>query len=184
MWTQLNRNDAAWAGNHGRLVAAAGFGLGIMAIALSATPALADADHGMPQFAFGEPGHIDDVDRTIEIEAGDVYFKPTSIEVKSGESIRFVITDTGNVVHDFTIGNAATQEDHRAEMTNMMNMGVFDAMFMSQAVGHQDWNAMMLNPGERRVMVWKFGAPGTLEYGCNVPGHYESGMHGTIVVQP
>jgi uncharacterized cupredoxin-like copper-binding protein len=35
-----------------------------------------------------------------------------------------------------------------------------------------------------RRLVYTFDQPGTLEYGCHVPGHYPAGMRGTIVVTP
>lgn len=142
-----------------------------------------EAGAGTPHFPFGAPGHLNDVDVTIDVEAGDVFFAPATFEVKAGQTIRMVITNTGTVVHEFTLGSAAVQEVHRAEMMDMMNMGVFDAVFMNHAAAHHDWNAILLNPGERRVMVWTFDQPGTVEFGCNVPGHYEAGMHGTIEIR-
>jgi uncharacterized cupredoxin-like copper-binding protein len=43
-------------------------------------------------------------------------------------------------------------------------------------------NAIMLKPGQRKELIWKFSTPGKLEFDCNIPGHAESGMTGTIDV--
>ncbi|NDW02705.1 plastocyanin/azurin family copper-binding protein, partial [Salipiger sp. PrR002] len=29
---------------------------------------------------------------------------------------------------------------------------------------------------------WTFGEPGTFEFACLLPGHYEAGMHGPLTV--
>jgi uncharacterized cupredoxin-like copper-binding protein len=41
-----------------------------------------------------------------------------------------------------------------------------------------------LKPGETKELIWTFGNVAELEYACNVPGHYESGMHGELRVLP
>jgi len=33
-------------------------------------------------------------------------------------------------------------------------------------------------------MAWNFTRAGTFMYGCLIPGHWEAGMKGTIVVTP
>jgi uncharacterized cupredoxin-like copper-binding protein len=48
---------------------------------------------------------------------------------------------------------------------------------------HDHPNAVMVKPGRTRELVWRFTRAGAFEYGCNVPGHYESGMKGTIAVR-
>jgi uncharacterized cupredoxin-like copper-binding protein len=45
-------------------------------------------------------------------------------------------------------------------------------------MSHRHNNSVMLNPGEIAVLTWKFGKGGNVEYACNVPGHYQSGMVG------
>jgi len=32
-------------------------------------------------------------------------------------------------------------------------------------------------------MVWQFNRPGEFRFACLVPGHYEAGMTGTIIVR-
>ena len=37
--------------------------------------------------------------------------------------------------------------------------------------------------GETKTLVYTFNEVGELEYGCHVPGHYEAGMKGDIIVE-
>ena len=127
-------------------------------------------------FAFGAPGKAAAVDRTIRIMARDVSFDVPSVTVKAGETVRFIVTNEGAADHDFTLGDAATQAAHRKEMFEMAGMD------MSQA-HHDDANAVFLKSGEAKELVWRFGRAGRIEFACNVPGHYEAGMKGAIVVQ-
>jgi len=39
-----------------------------------------------------------------------------------------------------------------------------------------------LDEGRSGEVIWTFSNAGTLEFACLIPGHYESGMHGPIVV--
>ncbi|MDR3494498.1 MAG: plastocyanin/azurin family copper-binding protein [Ancalomicrobiaceae bacterium] len=127
-------------------------------------------------FAFGVPGKAAAVDRTIPIKARDVSFDVESVNVKAGETVRFVITNEGAADHEFTLGDAATQAEHRQEMLDMADM---DASHAHDG----DANAVFLKSGETKELVWAFTKTGLIEFACNVPGHYEAGMKGIIAVQ-
>ena len=126
-------------------------------------------------FSFGSPAKPSDASRTIRITMGDMSFEPSSISVQAGEVVRFVITNTSSIEHEFNLGDAASEADHRKEMLAMMEHG--------HGMSHDDPNAITVKPGQTRDLTWKFGHHGTLEYDCNIPGHYEGGMRGSIRVQ-
>ena len=48
---------------------------------------------------------------------------------------------------------------------------------------HDDPNAMRLGAGEEGEIIWSFTTAGSLEFACLIPGHYESGMHGDVIVE-
>lgn len=128
-----------------------------------------DHDDG---FAFGEPADAADADRTIEVEARDeLVYEPAEVEVAAGETITFVVTNTGEAVHEFTIGDRAAQEDHAAEMGDMEG-----------EMAHEDPNMLTIEPGETAEITWHFSEAGEVLYACHEPGHYEGGMVGTITV--
>ena len=108
-------------------------------------------------------------DRTIEIEMRDIAFAPTSVDVRAGEKIRFVFTNTGQVTHDAFIGDAAAQDAHEKEMR--------------EGHGHgKEANAVEVKPGKKAQLVHTFERPGQTLIGCHEPGHYTGGMKVTVNV--
>lgn len=153
------------------------------------------AEHGhagMP--AIGQPGKASEVARTIVVTLGDGFFTPEEINVKQGETIRFTIANKGDFVHEFNIGTPKMHEHHQKEMMMMMEHGVleaekihFDKMKMAMGNGktmeHNDPNSVLLEPGKSGEIIWKFSQNVELEFACNVPGHYEAGMVGEILIR-
>ena len=155
---------------------------GAASVILGVHAASADGSmQGMPHghspsagFPFGAPGDRTNVDHTIRIVMGDMSFEPAAVTIEAGETVRFIVTNRSEIDHDFTLGDAATQGAHRAEMAEMMDMSAMTHV--------DDPNAILVRTGETRELIWTFGEAGRLEFGCNVPGHYEAGMKGTIDV--
>jgi uncharacterized cupredoxin-like copper-binding protein len=48
---------------------------------------------------------------------------------------------------------------------------------------HDDPNAKRLMPHGNSDLVWKFTKRGEFEFACLIPGHYEKGMFGKIIVK-
>lgn len=153
------------------------FGLTFVASALSADPG-----HGL----IGEPGMEELVDRTIEVDMSEMRFSPATIEVSEGETIRFVVTNVGRVVHEFNLGNGETWESHRDEMREMMRNGMMTTRevrhdrMQEAGMMHDDPNSVLLAPGSSGEVIWTFSESGEIGFGCNVPGHLEAGMQGNI----
>ena len=127
------------------------------------------------------------VTRTIYIEMDDNSFRPERIYVKSGEVILFKIKNIGDAVHEFNIGKRAMHLAHREEMQQMMDQGILEfdkinhhMMKTEGGMSHDDPNSVLLEPNKSGELIWKFKKTQHLEYACNIPGHYESGMHGAI----
>lgn len=157
--------------------------------------AFADAGHGKGD-SIGELGTKARASRTITIKLGDNFFDAEKIQVKKGETIRFKLKNTGEFLHEFNIGTAKMHAEHQKEMVAMMEHGMLTAtgiipqmtnmdhstMGMNGASGmmHDDLNSVLIEPGKTKELVWKFSEQATLEFACNLPGHYESGMVGKI----
>ncbi len=149
--------------------------------------------HGQ-EMEIGAPGEAGQVDRTITVVMGDNYFEPEEIKVRKGETIRFIVRNDGAFLHEFNIGTAAMHAAHQEEMANMAIRGMItptavvrDKMKMEHddgkmAIEHNDPNSILLAPGKQQEIVWRFTKVVALEYGCNLPGHYEAGMMGPIHV--
>ncbi|WP_375551438.1 plastocyanin/azurin family copper-binding protein [Rhodophyticola porphyridii] len=154
-------------------------------LAISSAIALADPGHGLP----GEPGTAENVDRTIEIDMTEMAFDPDVIEVQEGETIRFVVTNSGRFVHEFNLGTRETWRSHADEMRQMMQSGMMttreirhDRMREADMM-HEDPNSVLLTPGDTGEVIWTFSGSGEIGFGCNVPGHLEAGMVGDIEIQ-
>ena len=158
-------------------------------------PALAAGSHAGGHghgAAIGEPGDAAAADRTVEIVMGDNYFEPERLTIAAGETIRFVIHNDGEFLHEFNLGTAAMHAAHQKEMATMMQHGMLtptgidhDRMMMDHggsAMTHDDPNSVLVEPGKTAELVWKFTAATDLEFACNVPGHYDAGMMGEIDV--
>ena len=48
---------------------------------------------------------------------------------------------------------------------------------------HDDPNGKRLPPQTSADIIWKFTKLGTFEFACLIPGHYQAGMHGLIMVK-
>jgi uncharacterized cupredoxin-like copper-binding protein len=119
----------------------------------------------------GMPGNPRDVTRSIEVEMSDAMrFKPDSISVKRGETIRFIVRNTGNLEHEMVLGTIDELKEH-AEM-----------MRKSPEMEHDDPNMVSVEPGKTGELTWKFTRDGTIDFACLEPGHFEAGMVGKIVV--
>jgi uncharacterized cupredoxin-like copper-binding protein len=169
-----------------------------MSVSLTALGA-GSSDHGHGATA-GKPGKVSDVSRTINVEMYDNYYEPESIDVKPGETIRFMVSNEGALVHEFNIGTPDAHEAHQEEMMMMVEHGVIqggklnrDMMDMDhsmmdmdmdmgngQSMKHDDPNSVLLEPGESKEVVWTFSEKGDIEFACNVPGHYQAGMYGDV----
>jgi len=53
---------------------------------------------------------------TGHAEAVRITFDPAQITVTEGETVAFVVTNTGQAPHEFVIGDEAVQQEHEAEM--------------------------------------------------------------------
>ena len=92
-----------------------------LGLLLSAANALASPGH--KKDSIGQPGDGQAVDRTIEVRMGDIFFEPKAMEIKAGETVRFVLKNDGALLHEFNLGKAASHAAHQKEMAAMFQNG-------------------------------------------------------------
>ncbi|MGB3096066.1 MAG: cupredoxin family protein [Candidatus Deferrimicrobiaceae bacterium] len=121
--------------------------------------------------AIGMPGNPGEVTRSIEVEMSDsMRFKPDSISVKRGETIRFIVRNTGSLEHEMVLGTINELKEHAERMRKVPEMG------------HDDPNMVSVEPGKTGELIWQFTGDGTFDFACLEPGHFEAGMVGKILV--
>ena len=72
----------------------------------------------------GEKGKLNEVNRTIEIYMYDNYFIPAEIKIKKNETIKFIVKNKGDLVHEFNIATKEMHIKHQPEMLKMMEHGI------------------------------------------------------------
>jgi uncharacterized cupredoxin-like copper-binding protein len=124
-----------------------------------------------PTATEGARGRPEDVKRIIRMEATDSAFSLHQIRVRAGETVRFVITNSGFNVHEFAIATPEENAEHRAMMRQMPHMT------------HIERNVVTVAPGETKELIWRFGTDRHIEFSCNIDHHAEDGMKGAFLVR-
>jgi uncharacterized cupredoxin-like copper-binding protein len=151
------------------------FALSSIALALSSTQVRAHGDdphHPGHDDTFGVPGVPGKVSRTVTLDMSDAMrFSPSKITVKKGETVRFVVKNSGQLKHEMVLGTAKELREHAEVMKKYPEME------------HADPNQLSLEGGKSGELVWQFTRAGTFEFACLQPGHFDAGMRGEISVK-
>lgn len=146
-----------------------------LATALVASTVLASGNHAgghhSDSTAIGQPGKVDKVTRTVTVDMTDAMrFNPADIAVKRGETIRFVVQNSGKVKHEMVLGSEKELKEHYEMMKKFPEME------------HADENMVTVQPGQTGEIVWQFTKAGKINFACLQPGHYDAGMKGIVSV--
>lgn len=124
--------------------------------------------------------------KQMQITLDDMFrVHPDRITAKAGETIDFVVHNTGKLPHEFVIGEAKELDEHAMEMRNMsgMSMDSKPAKKTKQEEQEEGVAVVDVKPGKTGHLLYHFKKPGTLSFSCLYPGHREAGMKGTIDVK-
>ena len=135
----------------------------------------------------GEKGNPSEVSRTIQVKMYDNYYEPSEFNIKKNETIKFVVYNYGELVHEFNIATKKMHLKHQPEMMRMVENEILlvdriDRKKMKEmskkdhSMSHSHSNSVLLEPNQSAELIWKFSTNASLEAACNVPGHYDVGM--------
>jgi uncharacterized cupredoxin-like copper-binding protein len=100
--------------------------------------------------------------RSIAVSMTDTLkFEPATIQVRKGETVRFVLANIGTATHEFMLGPA-------------------DKVAADEGDGQITVEADALDAGSTHELVYTFNGPGPYAFACHEPGHFEAGMAGTV----
>ena len=142
-------------------------------LALAAPAAHAAGSHadGHADTAIGEPGQAGRVTRTVRIDMNDAMrFTPPRVTARRGQTIRFVVSNSGKVKHELVLGSPKDLREHAELMKKFPEME------------HAEPNMVTLAPGQAGELVWRFSRAGRVDFACLQPGHYDAGMKGFVAV--
>jgi uncharacterized cupredoxin-like copper-binding protein len=121
--------------------------------------------------AIGVPGKAAKVNRTVNVDMTDAMrFSPASIAIKQGETVRFVIKNSGQLKHEFVLGTEKELKDH------------YELMKKFPEMEHSDPNQVTVAAGKTGEVIWQFTRAGKVDFACLQPGHYDAGMKGMVNV--
>ena len=127
--------------------------------------------HGHDTQAIGAAGEAAKVTRTVNIDMSDAMrFTPANVQAKQGETIRFVVKNSGKVKHEFVLGTAEALKEH------------YELMKKFPEMEHSDPNMVTVAPGQTGEVIWQFTKSGKIDFACLQPGHYDAGMKGAVMV--
>ena len=157
-----------------RLVMAGLSAIGLVATGAYAVAAPSAKGHTHATFSAGAPGNPKRPFRVIDVKMGEgdgkMFYVPDRIEVQRGEQIKFVIRNEGGLKHEFMLDTVAANAKHAI------------AMQKNPEMQHDDPNGKQAEPSKTVEMLWRFTKVGSFEFACLIPGHYEAGMKGVVVV--
>ncbi len=130
------------------------------------------ATAGAPeQQAWGVAGVAKSATRTVTLTMDDnMRFTPDKLVFKQGETVRFVIRNQGNILHETVIGTRDELDKHAAMMLKFPGMA-HDEPYMAHVAA-----------GKSGELIWTFNRPGEFDFACLIAGHYQAGMVGKISV--
>ena len=127
--------------------------------------------HGHDEVSVGQAGKASEVTRTVQVEMHDTMrFTPANFSVKQGETLRFVVKNTGKLKHEFVLGAKKDLDAH------------YEVMKKFPEMEHAEDNMLSVAPGQTGELIWKFTKSGPVHVACLHPGHYDAGMKGQIQV--
>ena len=109
--------------------------------------------------------------RTVEFRMTDnMRFTPDTLDVKQGETIKFVLRNNGAVLHEFVLGTKTELDEHALLMVKFPTME------------HSEPYMAHVAPGKTGEIVWTFNRAGDFDFACLIAGHYSAGMVGKVKV--
>ena len=135
----------------------------------------------------GEKGDPAKVVKIIKVKMYDNYYEPSEFKIKKNQTIKFVVYNYGEFVHEFNIATKEMHLKHQSEMMKMVENEILladriDKKKMNEfskkdsSMSHSHSNSVLIEPNKSAEIIWKFNNEVELEAACNVPGHYEVGM--------
>lgn len=140
---------------------------------LLAMTAMATGIHtgGHDDDAIGKPGVASKVTRTITMDMADTMrFSVPKVTVQQGETIRFVVKNSGKVKHEMVLGTEKELKEH------------YEVMKKNPEMEHADANMLTVAPNTTGEIIWQFTKAGKIDFACLQPGHYDAGMKGVVMV--
>ncbi len=106
--------------------------------------------------------------RTVVLTAHHSRFSPSRVVVAAGTTVRFVVRNEDPIDHELIIGDGAAHRRHEQGR---------DAHHHGEVAGE-----VSVPAGATATTTYRFAGPGRVVFGCHLPGHWDYGMRGVVLV--
>jgi uncharacterized cupredoxin-like copper-binding protein len=139
--------------------------------ALAAALGVAATGYGVVALRAGEPAPpaLGPGDVTVAVDVEHSLFSPAGLRMVEGTRVRFVVVNGDPINHELIVGPPSVHARH-ARGTEAEHPSIP--------------GEVSVGPGGTAVTTFRFDEAGSVELACHLPGHYEFGMRGEVVVVP
>ncbi|HEU4741884.1 MAG TPA: cupredoxin domain-containing protein [Meiothermus sp.] len=126
----------------------------------------------------------------VTVALYEMGFKPGQLQLKAGVPAEITLRNAGKAAHEFqaylnpkTAPKGESSWDAYLEQNTLWLGGKAQLEIGGRTMDASKWIEVMLKPGEQAVLRFTPVKKGNYELGCHLPGHYEAGMRGSVVVR-
>ena len=137
---------------------------------------------GCSSTAVPAPRVADASGQSLEVELGTFFFKADPIVLKAGDRVTLKLDNKSAIEHEFMAGRTSVASGGYAED---LFKDVKVEVVGDKTVGDHGASFGVLVAAGKTAQL-RFTVPvaqGTYEIGCFLPGHYQAGMKGKLVIE-
>ncbi len=133
------------------------------------------------------------------IVLNDFAFAPPTVRLHVGDTIRLTLRNDGKTAHEWLIGRGlvktAEEQGFQQDLLALLNPRLEGSQYAQEAVGRRPpgrssgavraSRGLAIEPGGTVTLQFTVpaSAKGEWSMACFLPGHYESGMRGTLIIE-
>jgi uncharacterized cupredoxin-like copper-binding protein len=121
------------------------------------------------------PSYVKMVDgvQVVTVDAKEFKFTPSEIHVNAGKA-KFILINSGVGAHEFVVYDAS-----KKDIVDKAELAEDEETIMKNVLFEID----ELDAGQSKESDTMILEKGSYVIGCHIPGHYEAGMNGTLIIE-
>ena len=121
------------------------------------------------------PSYVKIVDgvQVVTVDAKEFKFTPSEIHITAGK-VKFILINSGVGAHEFVVYDAS-----KKDIVDKAELAEDEETIMKNVLFEID----ELDAGQSKESDTMILEKGSYVIGCHIPGHYEAGMNGTLIIE-
>ncbi|MEW6046354.1 MAG: cupredoxin domain-containing protein [Bacillota bacterium] len=128
--------------------------------------------------------------QAFTVVMGEYSFDPATLTVSAGSQVEITLVNQGRLPHEFMVYPSGPnmpmerKEMHEWVEANSMLKGVETTVEVDgNTISGTEIMEVVVKPGARVSIRFVPARTGTFEFACLIPGHYEQGQKGQLIVK-